>query len=455
MPMPENRELWSSRIGFVLSNLGAAIGLGSIWKFPYEVGTNGGGVFIFFYLLALGLVVFPLMLVEFAVGRRGRSDAVGSVRAVAAESQASQFWQVIGVIGIVTSYLVLSFYSVIGGWSFNYVAETVLLGLPGATGSEAQARFDAMLASPWSMAGYHALFMTITALIVGRGIANGIESACKILMPLLIVLIIVLAVYSVSHGDLHSTVHFLFGIDPTSVGPKVALEALGLSFFSIGVGFAIMITYGGHAESGIDLRQVAIVTLLGDTAVSFLAGFAVFPVVFAEKLDPAGGPGLIFVTLPLAFSKLPFGTFAAVMFFVLVAVAAIASAISMLELPVSFLEQRLAFSRGSATVVSAFSCGLIGLVSVLSFNVWANWYPLASIGLTNVTVFDLLDQLTSNILLPIGSFAIAIFGGWIISSRLLADELRLSALGGALTRVLLRYIVPLAIVIASVAAVRF
>ncbi len=242
--------------------------------------------------------------------------------------------------------------------------------------------------------------MAVTALIVGRGIANGIESACKILMPLLIGLIIVLAAYSISHGELHSTVHFLFGIDPTSVGPKVALEALGLSFFSIGVGFAVMITYGGHAESGIDLRQVAIATLLGDTAVSFLAGFAVFPVVFAEKLDPAGGPGLIFVTLPLAFSKLPFGTFAAVMFFVLVAVAAIASAISMLELPVSFLEQRLAFSRGSATVVSALSCGLIGLLSVLSFNVWANWYPLASIGVANVTVFELLDQLTSNILLP-------------------------------------------------------
>ncbi len=387
--------------------------------------------------------------------RRGHSDAIGSVRAVAAESRASQFWQVIGVIGIVTSFLVLSFYSVIGGWSLYYVVETVLLGLPGVTGSEAQARFDAMLASPWSMAGYHALFMTFTALIVGRGSASGIESACKILMPLLIVLIIVLAVYSISHGDLDSTVHFLFGIDPTSVGPKVALEALGLSFFSIGVGFTIMITYAGHAESRIDLRQVAIVTLLGDTTVSFLAGFAVFPVVFAEKLDPASGPGLIFVTLPLAFSKLPFGTVVALMFFLLVAVAAIASAISMLELPVSFLEQRLVISRGGATVVAAFTCGVIGLVSVLSFNVWANWYPLALIGLTNAKAFDLMDQLTSNILLPIGSVAIAIFGGWIISSGLLANKLRLSRLGAALTRVLLRYVVPLAIVVASVAAVRF
>ncbi len=455
MPMPENREFWSSRTGFVLSNLGAAIGLGSIWKFPYEVGTNGGGVFILFYVLALGLLVFPLMLVEFAVGRRGHSDAVGSVRAVAAESGASQSWQVIGVIGIVTSFLVLSFYSVIGGWSLNYVLETVLLGLPSPAASEAHARFDAMLASPWSMAGYHALFMTLTALIVGRGIANGIESACKILMPLLIVLIIVVAVYAISHGDLDSTVHFLFGIDPGSVRPKVALEALGLSFFSIGVGFAIMITYAGHAEARIDLRQVALVTVLCDTTVSFLAGFAVFPVVFAEKLDPASGPGLIFVTLPLAFSKLPFGTVAAVMFFLLVAVAAIASAISMLELPVSFLEQRLAFSRASATVIAAFTCAVIGLLSVLSFNVWADWYPLALIGLTNARVFDLMDQLTSNILLPIGSFAIAIFGGWIISSSLLANELRLSVLGAALARVLLRYFVPLAIVIASVAAVRF
>ncbi len=453
--MPEQRELWSGRLGFILSNIGAAIGLGSIWKFPYEVGTNGGGAFIFFYVLGLALIVFPLMLVEFAIGRQGRSDAIGSIAAVAAGNGASKSWGAIGAIGIATSFLVLSFYSVIGGWSLYYVAAIIFQGLSGHSAAAAQARFDSMLASPWLMTGCHTAFMTVTAFIVGRGIANGIEAACKILMPLLTVLIVVLALYSMSQGDTYSALKFLFGIDPASISPKVALEAFGLGFFSIGVGMAIMITYGSHADRQIDLREVAIATIAGDTVVSCLAGLAVFPIVFAEKLNPASGPGLTFVTLPLAFSRLPYGTLAAAAFFVLLAVAAFASAISMLELPTAFLQQRLAHSRPVATSIAAISSGLLGLPSVLSFNLWAAWHPLAAIGFTDATAFDLLDELTSNLLLPVGSFALAIFSGWLISSALFVDELQFGAFGTTCVRALLRYVVPLAIAAASVAAVRF
>lgn len=332
----KSQELWSSRIGFILSTMGSAIGLGSIWKFPYEVGSNGGGGFLLFYILGLIVVVAPLMLLEFAVGRSGRSDAVGSIAAVASASGAARSWQAVGALGILTSFLILSFYSVIGGWSLYYLIGTLRGGLLAGSAAAAQARFDAMLAAPWAMTGCHLAFIVMVALVVGRGIANGIETACKFLMPVLMVLIIILAVYSMTEGDIRSALRFLFAIHPASVSAHVALDALGLGFFSIGVGLAVMITYASYAAADVDLRQVAVATMLGDTAVSLLAGLAIFPIVFAEKLDPASGPGLMFVTLPLAFARLPFGTPAALAFFALLAIAALASAVSLLEIARGF-----------------------------------------------------------------------------------------------------------------------
>jgi NSS family neurotransmitter:Na+ symporter len=296
----------------------------------------------------------------------------------------------------------------------------------------------------------------VTANIVARGIAGGIESACKVLMPILIILVVVLAVYSMSKGDVYAALKFLFGVERGFISAKVALEALGLGFFSIGVGLAVMITYASYAGADIDLRQVAIATIVGDTLVSCLAGLAVFPIVFVEKLDPASGPGLMFVTLPLAFARLPFGTLAAIAFFVLLAVAGLASAISLLEMPVAFLQRRIGCSRPFATAISALACWVLGLFSVLSFNVWADWFPLASVpGLARASVFDLLDQLTSNMLLPAGCFALAVFGGWAIPASFFAQELRLGPIAVAVIRALLRYVVPCGIAAASLASLRF
>jgi neurotransmitter:Na+ symporter, NSS family len=454
--MGKQQAEWSGRVGFILSTMGSAIGLGSIWKFPYEVGSNGGGAFVLCYLVGLLLIVLPLMLVEFAIGRRGRSDAVGSIARVAGESGCSRHWRLLGAVGIVTSFLILSYYSVIGGWALSYAVDTVRIGLPDGSASAVQARFDTLLASPWSMTFYHAGFMAVTALIVARGIAGGIERACTVLMPILIVLVVVLALYSMTEGDVSATLRFLFGVDRELISARIALEALGLGFFSIGVGLAVMITYASYAGPDIDLRQVAIATIVGDTLVSCVAGLAVFPIVFGEKLDPASGPGLMFVTLPLAFARLPFGSAAAMAFFVLLAVAGLASAISMLEMPVAFLQRRIAWSRPFATVISALVCWTLGLVSVLSFNLWADWFPLASIpGLAQASAFDLLDQLTSNMLLPAGGFALAVFGGWAIPTSLFAEELRLGATAIALIRVLLRYVAPCAIAAASLAPLRY
>ncbi len=287
--MRAKRELWSGRLGFILANIASAVGLGSIWKFPYEVGANGGSAFVLFYLVGIALIVLPLMLAELALGRRGRSDAIRSILKVASTSNASAAWGLVGVLGVIAGFLILSFYSVIGGWAIAYAVDTLRVGLPAGEAQAAQARFDALLASPLKLALYHFVFMAVTTVIVARGIKGGIEEAAKILMPMLVVLLAALALYSALEGDFAGTLRFLFAFDAAQMKPHVALEALGLGFFSIGVGLCVMITYAAYAGPQIDLRQVAVFTVVSDTAISFMAGFAVFTLVFAEQLDPSGG----------------------------------------------------------------------------------------------------------------------------------------------------------------------
>jgi neurotransmitter:Na+ symporter, NSS family len=445
--MTKSQDFWSSPTGFVLATIGAAVGLGSIWKFPYEVGSNGGGSFVFFYLIGLVLIVFPLMLVEFVIGRRGRADAAYAIANVATEVGASRLWTLCGLLGVAAAFIILSFYSVIGGWAISYAVDTAYRGHSGIDAGAAQARFDAMLTAPLNMTAYHFVYMAAISFIVAHGISRGIEEACKILMPILVGLIIGLGLFSMTLGDVTATLRFLFRIDREHLTLRAALDALGLGFFSIGVGMSVMITYAAYAGSDINLRKVAIITLLGDTAVSMAAGFAIFPIVFAEGLDPASGPGLMFVTLPLAFAKIPGGFYAALAFFILLIVAALASGISMLEMPVAALMRR-GWSRHRAATVSALACWLCGLATVLSFNELATWYPLAAVPIfADATVFYLLDHLTSNIMLPLGGFALALFAGWNLPAQLLAEEIRVSQRASRIFQFLLRYIVPTCIAI--------
>jgi len=450
--MPE-RERWSGRTGLILATVGSAVGLGSIWKFPYEVGANGGSGFVLFYLLGLLLVVVPLMLAEFALGRRGRGDPATSLEAIAAAQTASRRWALAGYLGVITGFLILSFYSVIGGWTIAYAVETSWFGLAGGAAEAVQARYDALLGAPGRIAAWHAVFMATTATIVARGVAAGIETASKVLMPILGVLILALAVYSAATGDLGATLTFLFKLDLPRLTGRAALEALGLGFFSIGVGLGLMITYAAYADAEINLVQIAVVSVLADTAISFLAGLAVFPIVFAHGLDPAGGPGLVFVTLPLAFAAMPLGTVASVAFFILLFVAALASAISMLELCVALLVRRLGWRRAWAAWTAALTCFAAGIATVLSFNLWSDWHPLGWLpAFAQATLFDLLDQLTSNLLLPLAGLALALFCGWVLPQQLLAQELGLGPRGGALLRIVLRYVAPPVIAAASLAA---
>ena len=454
VPSTEPRDRWSGRVGFILATIGSAVGIGSIWKFPYEVGANGGMAFLLFYLLGLVLIVVPLMLAEFAIGRRGGGDAAASIGAVAAELGAGRGWALAGLLGIATGFLILSFYSVIGGWTISYAVETALHGLPGSSAEAVQARFDAFLSSPIRLAGWHALFIGLAAAVVAGGISGGIETAVKVLMPVLAALMIALAAWSVAEGDLRATAAFLFRMDPAYLNARVALEALGLGFFSIGVGLGLMITYAAYARPETRLAQVALVSVAADTAISFLAGFAVFPIVFAHGLDPAAGAGLVFVTLPLAFAGMPFGQIAAVAFFLLMFVAALASAISLLELSVALLLRHLGWSRPVTSLCVAGSCWLAGLCTVLSFNLWSEWHPLAGTEtFADATFFDLLDHLTSNIMLPAGGLAIALFVGWAVPVGRIVSELKLAPLAATVLCFALRYAVPAGIAAVAIAPV--
>ncbi len=441
-------ERWSGRTGFILATVGSAVGIGSVWKFPYEVGANGGSAFVLFYLIGLAFIVVPLMFAEFAIGRRGGGDPATSIAAVAPAR--SRAWPLVGVLGVVTGFLILSFYAVIGGWTIGYAVETATLGLPDSQLRAVQARYDAFLSSPLKLLAYHAMFMATAALIVARGITSGIETASKILMPALAALMLLLAAYSIVEGDLGAALRFLLQIRAENVTVRAALEALGLGFFSIGVGLGLMITYAAYCAKEINLRQVAIVSVGADTLISLLAGLAVFPVVFAHGLDPASGPGLVFVTLPLAFASMPLGTAAAFAFFVLLCVAALASAISLLEVVVALMIRRLRWKRGVATIFASGTCFAAGIATVLSFNVWSDWHPFGTVhGFEGATLFDLLDYLTSNVMLPLGGFALALFAGWVAPSQLLAEELRLSPRGAALLRFMLRYVAPIGIAAAT------
>lgn len=447
-----SREAWSGRVGFVLATIGSAVGIGSIWKFPYEVGANGGGAFVLFYLAGLITIVVPLMFAEFAIGRRGRGDPATSIRVVAGASGGGSLWPWVGTLGVATGFLILSFYSVIGGWTVAYGLETAWNGLPGTDPQAVDARYRDLLGDPLRMLACHAFFMGTVALVVGRGVARGIETASKVLMPALAALMIGLAAYAIVEGDVAAALRFLFSIDPATVTTRAALEALGLGFFSIGVGLGLMITYAAYGDAHIDLKMVAIVSVVADTAISILAGLAVFPLVFAHHLDPASGPGLVFVTLPLAFAAMPFGTLAAAAFFVMLFVAAVASAISLLEIVVALLMQRCGWGRGTASAVAAATCFVAGIATVLSFNLWSSWHPLGALDrFRDATFFDVLDHITSNVFLPVGGFMLALFAGWVMPVRLLAEELGLSPRSAGLLRFALRYVAPVGIAAATLA----
>lgn len=412
--------MWSSRLAFILAATGSAVGLGNIWRFPYITSDNGGGAFVLVYLGCILLMGLPLMLSEILIGRRGRMSPVNSLKNLAVETGASKSWGGIGIIGITAGFFILSFYSVVAGWTLYY-AFHFFTQLFGATGiADPGATFDALLASPGRMTFWHGVFMVLTVGVVAMGVEKGLERAVKVLMPLLFLLLLILVVYAATATDTFGQgVRFLFEPDFSKLTAGVVLTAMGQAFFTLSLGMGSIMTYGAYLPSKASIPRVGATVALADTGVALVAGLAIFPIVIAYGLSPeGGGAGLIFNSLPLAFADMPFGILYGFMFFLLLAVAAWTSAISLLEPGTAFFVEATRLSRKTVALILAGVAWLAGLVSVLSLNIWSD---VKGIGDRNF--MESAEFLANDIMLPLAGLLIAIFAGWILSRAISREEL--------------------------------
>ncbi len=435
---------WSSRATFLMAAVGAAVGLGNIWKFPYTTGVNGGGAFVLVYLGAALFIVVPILIAELVIGRRGQQSPPGAMAKLARESNSHPAWQGLGWLGVVTAFLILSLYNVIGAWIMAYVPKLLSGGFVEATRTGAEAEFADLLSDPITLIKWQTLFILLTACIIARGLRQGIERAISILMPALLIMLLGMVLYAAIAGDMGAAITFLFQPDFSRITPEIILIAVGQAFFSIGIGMAIMMTYGSYLPRTVSLTRSALIITVADTTVALLAGLAIFPLVFGNQLDPTEGPGLILVTLPMAFGNMPAGAILGGIFFLLIAVAALTSSISILEPIVAWTVERRGLHRVTATVFWAFLSWLLGLGSVFSFNLWADVRLLSSIpAYADKTVFDLMDHFTSNLMLPLAGLLTSLFVGWCMQRKALESELPLMPqLVLSAWIILLRYVVP-------------
>lgn len=464
---------WSSRLTFILAATGSAVGLGNIWKFPYEVGQNGGGAFVLVYLACVLLVGLPLMMGEIFVGRKGRRNPADSYGELAKAAGRTPAWRLIGSMGIVTGILILSFYSVVAGWAMAYIPDIAGGMLDGATAESVGKHLEGLWADSDRMMFWHSAFLIITVAIVALGIKGGLERAVKYLMPALAVMMLMLLVYGAVAGDFVAALKFLFTPDFSALTPQSILSAVGLAFFSLSLGMGAVLMYGAYLPEAASIPRVAAAVVLADTAIALIAGLVIFPIVFAEQLPAAGGPGLVFKTLPLAFAAMPYGSVLGLVFMLLLVVAAITSAISLLEPVVSWSEQRLKLPRWLAALAWGGLIWALGLLSLWSMNDWGEVYPLAALdfapclsesfcaqrgwaealGVARLTWFGLLDGLTSNVLLPLGGLMLSIFVGRLLDHYVVSEELGMSGILYALWNVLVRYVARIAIILVFLNAV--
>lgn len=435
----KQREQWTSKIGFVLAAAGSAIGLGAIWKFPYMAGTNGGSVFVLLFIICTLAIGLPILLAEFVIGRRGQHDAVTSLKRLAPGKP----WYLIGWMGLLSSFILLSFYSVVGGWILSYLVRALVFNLNVADYGEL---FNTIIANPAEVLIAQAVFMILTIWIVQSGIRGGIERASRWMMPLLFIFFIVLAIRSLTLEGAMEGVRFLFVPDWSYLTGKTLLLALGQAFFSLSVGVTAMMTYASYLPKEERLGQSAFNVSILNIFISLLAGIVIFPAVFALGQSPAEGPGLIFVVLPAIFNEIPFGGFFLILFFVLLLFATLTSSISMLEIVVSTGIQKKLERRKKAAWVFGILIFIVGIPSALSFGV------LSDVKLPGGTFFDFADILTSRIGLPIGALLISIVAGYVLSTAETDDELRMSPFMNRAWKFIVRFIAPLAIIIIFIAS---
>jgi len=431
---------------FMLAAVGAAVGLGNIWKFPYVAGVSGGGAFVLVYVACVVFVAIPVLIGELLIGRCGSSSPPVAMRKVAEDAGVSRHWSFVGFMGMTVGYLIATYYSVIAGWTLAYIFKAAD-GFGGAAAAEVALQFDDLLASPGTMTIWHTVFMCLALVIVARGLRGGIERAVKLLMPALFTMLLVMIGYAAIAGDFRAGFEFLFSVDFSKITGEVVLAAIGQAFFSISVAMGLMMVYGAYVPKDVSLTRSAVIIAGTDTLIALLAGLMIFPIVFQNGLDPAEGPGLIFKTLPTAFADMPGGVVFGALFFLLLAFAAVTSIIAILEPIVAYAEDRWHMRRTVACVVFGFLGWLIGVTTVLSFNTWNDVTPLGMFDVfAGKTIFDLIDYFTANVMMPLGAILICLFVGWRMRPEVIDSELSFAS--PLLARIWLwtiRVVAPLAI----------
>lgn len=439
---------WSSKLAFVLAATGSAVGLGNIWKFPYVAGESGGGAFVLIYLICIAVMGIPIMMSEVMLGRRGRQSPINTMHTLSAEEGRSRYWGLLGWMGVLAGFLILSYYSVIAGWALAYVLEIAEGSFVGVDPEAVDSVFSELTSDPIKLLFWHSIFIMLTSFVVARGVAAGLESAVRFLMPSLFILLLVLVAYAMTQGHFLQGLKFLFQPDFSKLSGQAVLAAMGQAFFTLSLGMGAIMIYGSYLPQDASIPRTCITVALSDTVVAIIAGLAIFPIVFANALEPSQGPGLIFKTLPIAFGRMPGGTFFGTLFFVMLVFAAWTSAISLIEPAVAWLVENHGFSRVAATSISGFITWFIGLGTVFSFNVWAEYT------LFGMTFFDVLDYVTANVMLPLGGVLIAIFAAWLMKGSSVRNELGLNH-GPAYRgwRFLVRYIAPTGVILVFLHAI--
>lgn len=412
---------WSSRTAFILAAAGSAVGLGNIWKFPYITGENGGGAFVLIYIMCVLFIGIPIMLSEVYLGKRGRLNPIASIRYISERENRSKNWQIIGLIGILAGILILSYYSVIAGWTMAYASRTAFGVLNNIDASGAALVFENFISDPERLLAWHTIFSIITAVVVSRGVKSGLENTVIRLMPALLVLLLALVFFSAVEGDFVNGVKFMLYPDFSQVTWKTVLIAMGQAFFSLSLGMGALMVYGSYLSSEISIPKTCVIVASLDTMVALLAGLAIFPIVISSGLEMTQGPGLIFQTLTVAFGLMPGGQLFGTLFFILLIVAAWTSSISLIEPMIIWLIEKYNISRIQAAIFSAALAWFIGIGTIISFNIGSD------IKIFGLNIFESLDYLTSNILLPMGGILITIYVSWFLSKEKVNSELKINS----------------------------
>ena len=439
--------MWSSRIMFILAAAGSAVGLGNIWRFPYVAGENGGGAFVLAYLVCIFMIGVPIMIAEILLGRAGRQSPINTMQVLSARSGASRGWQLIGWMGALAGFMILSFYAVIAGWAVAYLMEMASGSFVGADADYANAAFGALTGDVWAVVGWHTAFMLATTIIAARGVGKGLEATVKYLMPTLFVLLIVLLIWAaLTSGHFQQGMAFLFSFKTEDFTGDSILMAMGQAFFTLSLGMGAIMAYGAYLPKGASIVNSAVTIAILDTVVALFSGMVIFPIVFANGLESSAGPGLMFITLPLAFGQMAGGQLFGSVFFLLVTFAAITSAISLVEPAIAWLVEKIEVSRVMAASLVGGLAWLTGLGSAFSFNIWADIELLPG-----KTFFDTMDFVSNNIILPVGGVLIALFAGWVLDRQIVDEETQgISPLLRSALVFLIRFVAPLAVAIVFV-----